>query len=914
MAPLDINEILLRVRAEFKDADDGLSAIQRRLLELDAARANPKVELDTSGARRSLDSIKTRLEKLDHTDVTAKVKVDTRDAEAKVATFKLHGIRAMQALGLAAVAVGPQILASLGQGLAGAGALGVALGGAAAAFGVLGLAAKTQLDAAAKSSKAQSALIVADTKKVASAQAAVDQSYSTGTAKQQAAAQQRLALAQQQLDSARAQQAAQGTLADRVVAGAKGIKAAFISALGPGTQQLFRGILSLFSTVKGSLSGLTGPFLTLGRSIKDALSSPETQAGVRSLIDGFGKMVTAVAPLTGPIIQGIIKLGEILLNIARAAMPDLVGQAGKLVGWLSKIAASTSDQAKLKDQIHALVLEFDRWVKFAGDLIHAAAPLFTGSASEGIRTVLLVVVKLVAGFVDLLNQLGPVGRIIGAGLGLAFIVGRFQGLIGVLGLAAKGVKALAVAFGLLKTEEEGAAAASLLGGVGGKAKGLLSKIGSKLGLGAGVAAGAGAAEGAGAATAAAAGAEGGVLAGGAALAPETLGISLALAAAVAAAIHYRKQINEALKGSITDTKGSLGQFAPAVKGSVVGALGIVAGLVVGFRKPIGDAAKTVGNAIVSGVKSAAGATASVASSIAGSIVSHVRERVSAAGQAASIVGRAIASGLSSAASSVAGAASSIASRVVSIIKGAASGAASVGASIAQGLANGISSGAGAVASAASSIASSAINTAKGILGIHSPSTVFHAHGSNVSQGFANGILAGVGKVVAATKAMTNLRPIVDIPTGPDNIGKVATESRSSQSRWTQLLNYCKQIVADLEGIRRDLAAQVVGSLGSSVASSLDANLSAKGTLGTFVKVPRGGSPFPTTRPVVAAGFGYGKGGGSTTIVHPGAYQTIINTLHPMDPQTKQAIATANADAARRSVLPTPHRTTVAHGR
>lgn len=71
----------------------------------------------------------------------------------------------------------------------------------------------------------------------------------------------------------------------------------------------------------------------------------------------------------------------------------------------------------------------------------------------------------------------------------------------------------------------------------------------------------------------------------------------------------------------------------------------------------------------------------------------------------------------------------------------------------QGLINGVGSMVGAVGNTIKNVANGAVNTMKSILGIHSPSQVFHDMGTNIAQGLANGINATSAVV---TQAVGNL--------------------------------------------------------------------------------------------------------------------------------------------------------------
>lgn len=78
---------------------------------------------------------------------------------------------------------------------------------------------------------------------------------------------------------------------------------------------------------------------------------------------------------------------------------------------------------------------------------------------------------------------------------------------------------------------------------------------------------------------------------------------------------------------------------------------------------------------------------------------------------------------------------------------------SAGRNLIQGLVNGIKSMVGAAVAAVSSVANKVVGAAKGLLGIHSPSTVFAEIGGYLVQGFANGITGSSTLASRATSSM-----------------------------------------------------------------------------------------------------------------------------------------------------------------
>lgn len=953
-------EVLLRIRAAgFGEADTLLAKLEERLKSLGGTTARPSVDVDDTAAKAKLDETQAKLERVGSEKVTAKVDVDTSQATRALDDLKVHGISGMQGIAAAALAVGPQIVASLGQGIAGAGVLGIALGGAATAFGILGLAAKTQLDAASKAQKVNSALVIADTKKVAAAQQAVLLAEASGNAKSIASAKQRLALAQQQLDSAKAQASAQGSLANQVVTGAKDIKKAFIDALGPGTHELFRGILSLFDTVKGSLGSLRGPFKTLGTAIKDALSSPETQAGIKSLIEGFGKMVTAVGPLAGPILQGIIALGRILLNIATAAMPFLVSHAQKFADFLGRIVGKTSDAGHLHDVIAKIVGEFDRWVGFVVQLVKALSPLFTGEAGKGIQDVMNVLVLVVGTLAQLLAALGPAGRLVGAGLAIAALSLKFKGLKTVIGLATDGVVALLAKLGVLKTAEEGGFIASLVGGkmkgragraaVGaaeGAAPSLLGKVASKVGptaIGAGLA-GAGSA---------AAGALSGV---GIAAVAVPAAIAAALAGAIYLVYHFRDKIWGAIKEVFTKFPsiviGAIGGFLPSVAGvfaaplalavhfrtqlwsAVKAAVGGLAGIVKGVAGAVAGAATFVFDGVTHAITGAAGGIKRAVTGIVGAFAGIIRSVAGAVGDAATAVFGAVTHAIGAAAGGVKHAVTSIASGVAGWFRGALGDVVSLGASIASGIAHGISSGISSVAGAAKGLAGAVGGVLQSAFHFGSPSKVMHEHGLNIAQGLANGITAGTAAVRAAAARMAGVVPptvsasVAQVTTGAGRIGPTVSASvaqpttgsadtrGASSSDWSLLRRKLDEILDNLKQLVAAVASMAGGSFGSADGWSGDGSGDAFGAIGGAlatsivgsVDQPRVRISHSRINSSNATGNSYASEGGPYS---PTVHQT-FTSLHPADPAVKRQIAKATADLLIRSKVPRPKRTTIRH--
>ena len=78
-----------------------------------------------------------------------------------------------------------------------------------------------------------------------------------------------------------------------------------------------------------------------------------------------------------------------------------------------------------------------------------------------------------------------------------------------------------------------------------------------------------------------------------------------------------------------------------------------------------------------------------------------------------------------------------------------------GKDVIQGLINGIKDMGGAIGGAIGDVASGAVNMAKHVLGIGSPSKVFHELGMNLGQGLANGIDASAGLAMSASARLAS---------------------------------------------------------------------------------------------------------------------------------------------------------------
>jgi hypothetical protein len=101
--------------------------------------------------------------------------------------------------------------------------------------------------------------------------------------------------------------------------------------------------------------------------------------------------------------------------------------------------------------------------------------------------------------------------------------------------------------------------------------------------------------------------------------------------------------------------------------------------------------------------------------------------------------------------------------------------AGIGSNIIKGIGNGISAATGFIVDAAKRAAQAALDAIKGLLGIHSPSTVFAGIGVNLMAGMAKGINAGANLPVSA---MNNATEKITSTTINNNYGGLTIHSNA----------------------------------------------------------------------------------------------------------------------------------------
>jgi phage-related protein len=106
----------------------------------------------------------------------------------------------------------------------------------------------------------------------------------------------------------------------------------------------------------------------------------------------------------------------------------------------------------------------------------------------------------------------------------------------------------------------------------------------------------------------------------------------------------------------------------------------------------------------------------------------------------------------------------------------------------QGLINGVGSMIGAAASAVRNVGSSIVGSLKGVLGIHSPSTVFAEMGQNIGEGLVQGVNSMQGKANMAISGLVGGSGVIStngsLPASPTSSSTRIDQSHSSSSQIT----------------------------------------------------------------------------------------------------------------------------------
>src|SRR5581483_9577962 len=166
-----------------------------------------------------------------------------------------------------------------------------------------------------------------------------------------------------------------------------------------------------------------------------------------------------------------------------------------------------------------------------------------------------------------------------------------------------------------------------------------------------------------------------------------------------------------------------------------------------------------------------------------------------------------------------------------------------GVSVVQGFIHGMESMVGSVASAAAHIVSSLGGTVEHLLGIHSPSTVFHKYGMDTIQGLINGLTASQSKVQATITNILN------------GIKKAFQAGALSAGQDSSLVKYVKADNAKLQKLadeRKRIAAQI--SAAKTYDQNLKQSLTSSASLTGLAVVQNASSTSPLTGAGILSGL------------------------------------------------------------
>lgn len=171
-----------------------------------------------------------------------------------------------------------------------------------------------------------------------------------------------------------------GSAANRLKDAAGDLARTFQVVMRPAAIAVFRGITDAIQSVRGILPRLKGEFTLVGRAIGDAFRMLGEALTHPRIVRGLEHLLRSVAELIGPMTRGIVALGEILLNIANAAMPFLVSGADSFADALERWARGTRDTDKLRDTIGVLVGHLREWGRLAGGILRFVFGVFVAAA------------------------------------------------------------------------------------------------------------------------------------------------------------------------------------------------------------------------------------------------------------------------------------------------------------------------------------------------------------------------------------------------------------------------------------------------------------------------------------------------------------------------------------------------------
>lgn len=153
----------------------------------------------------------------------------------------------------------------------------------------------------------------------------------------------------------------QGTAEARAVKGAvKGLKQDFATATGAGVKFFLQDLAPAIKSIGPAVRNLKLPFAVFGQAAGAAVRGVAGHVK-GALIPAFGELVNRASDALGPIAQAAVHLGEILLNIANAAMPALIGVLKEVASTFKGWAEATRNSTALRNVIETLVYHFKLW-------------------------------------------------------------------------------------------------------------------------------------------------------------------------------------------------------------------------------------------------------------------------------------------------------------------------------------------------------------------------------------------------------------------------------------------------------------------------------------------------------------------------------------------------------------------------
>jgi phage-related protein len=381
-------EIILRTVGDGDDARRDLEQTAAELRAFDRIKAEATAELDTARLKAQLKDAQARLDALSAVEATPEVSVATAQAKGE--------IRALQTRLAELAAKDYNVDVNIDPDGLGRSRLEAAAAGARDADGAFGRFAQSLRDSRTLFRASLIALV--------GSVAPLIPVLATAT----------LALGAVAIAAVGAAAAFAPLLVGAILAVSKGIpgteaqvsrlKAAF-SKLGdefkriaaPGVNALFRGLTPLIGAVTGSLDKLQPGMTAIGEAMGQAFKDSIPQ--VRTLIGEFGKLMTASAPLAGPLVSSLVSIFRILVNIARAAMPFLIEGFRNVAQTLRSWAGATSNVSAVRkviaDWLPDLKAVWGLLKSLGGALVAVFAPL-RSSGQETVKTL----TDMVNGFTD----------------------------------------------------------------------------------------------------------------------------------------------------------------------------------------------------------------------------------------------------------------------------------------------------------------------------------------------------------------------------------------------------------------------------------------------------------------------------------------------------------------------------------